>query len=467
MHKQLWAWCALMPLGMTGCATVDPGPGFEAVRDDVARRTGVEVRWARDEEAGRALRAQVNQRLAGELTLPAAMQVSLLNHSRARSALETLGISQAQFAQASTLRNPLLHLSVLDIGAGSEAKLDIGLTQSLFDLLALPARRRMAEQDFDAARWTATAALLDLVGEVRIAWLNAVAAEQVAQAQSQAERAGAASAELAARLHRAGNITDLALANEQAQYLDLLNAAGMAQARARRAKAALTRLLGPGAEEDSWHLPALPEPPGNSPPMDVERLALEANVDLARARTELTRAEQGLSFSQGTRWIGDAEIGWGWEREEGHWTHGPSLGVPLPLSDTGGARVAIASGQLQLTRERIRQLESDIRAGARMARDDLAIARERMKMIDEVMLPLATRMIDASQLEYNAMQIGAFQWLAAKRREIELGRQSIEARRDVWLAHSTLDTILQGRLAESASMSADPMPGMSAKTGGH
>jgi cobalt-zinc-cadmium efflux system outer membrane protein len=459
----------LLPALFAGCASVDPQPGFDAVRDDVARRAGAKVHWLRGGEQDKAVAATVGPLLAGELSLDAAVQVALLNNPRLQAGFEELGISQAQLAQAGTLSNPLLHLTALDVGAGSLAKLDIGLTQNLFDLFALPARKRMAEHDYQAAKLAASAAVLDLASEVKTAWLNAVAAEQASAMQDQVERATAASADLATRLHRAGNIIDLALANEQALHLESRHAAMQARAQASGTRESLTRLLGPGAQEPSWHLPErLPAPPASDAvPADVEQRALGASLDLARARAAQTRAEAAANLAGNTRFIGDLEAGWAWEREEGDWTNGPSLGVPLPLFDIGAARVAIAQGEARRARETARAIEHDIRSRTRMARDMLEVSRERWKVLDETMLPLVTRMVESSQLEYNAMQIGAFELLAAKRRQIDTGRQLIEASRDYWLARGTLDQLMQGRMAEVAM----PMPAgaarMTSTSGGH
>jgi cobalt-zinc-cadmium efflux system outer membrane protein len=458
----------LLPALFAGCASVDPQPGFDTVRDDVARRAGVQVHWMRGGEEDRTVAATVGPLLAGELSLDAAVQVALLNNPRLQASFEELGVSQAQLARAGTLSNPILELTALDESAGSH-KLDIGLTQNLFDLLALPARRRLAEHDYQAAKLTASAAVIDLAFEVKSAWLNAVAAEQASAMLEQTERATGVSAELAARLHRAGNITDLAFASEQSLHLENRHAALQARARAENARVALVRLLGPGAQEPSWHLPErLPDPPAEDVfPADIEQAALSASLDLARARAAQKRAEDAAGWSADTRLIGDLDVGWAWEREEGDWSNGPSLSVPLPLFDFGGARVAIAQGEARRARETAHALEYDIRARARMARDMLEVSRERWKMLDATMLPLVTRMLDASQLEYNAMQIGAFELLAAKRRQIDTGRQIVEAGRDYWLARGALDQLMQGRLADVAM----PMPTgaarMTSTSGGH
>ena len=74
-----------------------------------------------------------------------------------------------------------------------------------------------------------------------------------------------------------------------------------------------------------------------------------------------------------------------------------------------------------------------------------------------------------SQLQYNAMQLGIFQLLQAKRQQINTGILYIETLRDYWLARTELEQILNGRLMDRGGM-AMGMPsqlGMNMETGGH
>ena len=90
----------------------------------------------------------------------------------------------------------------------------------------------------------------------------------------------------------------------------------------------------------------------------------------------------------------------------------------------------------------------EVRAAARAAKDHLDLARERALYSREVELPLNVRIVEASQLQYNAMQIGVFQLLQAKQNQIEAGRRYIEDLLDYWLASTEVESILWGHVTE-------------------
>ena len=97
-------------------------------------------------------------------------------------------------------------------------------------------------------------------------------------------------------------------------------------------------------------------------------------------------------------------------------------------------------------------------------------ARDRAVYYERIMLPLRQQIVDETLLQYNAMQIGAFQLLMAKRDQIETGAEYIAALRDYWLARARLEQILAGgspsappRMVESATSTSRG----ETRTGGH
>jgi cobalt-zinc-cadmium efflux system outer membrane protein len=88
----------------------------------------------------------------------------------------------------------------------------------------------------------------------------------------------------------------------------------------------------------------------------------------------------------------------------------------------------------------------ETRAAARAAWDHLQIARQRALYSRDVALPTQHRILNATQLEYNAMQVGVFQLLLAKKEEIEAGKNYIENLRDYWLARAEMESLLAGHV---------------------
>lgn len=135
------------------------------------------------------------------------------------------------------------------------------------------------------------------------------------------------------------------------------------------------------------------------------------------------------------------------EREpEGDWTVGPAIELPVPIFDQGQADVASAVAQLRGSRERYRALAVKIRSEVRRAWMRAEAARGRAEHYRRVVLPLRRRIVEETQLRYNAMLAGVFELLQAKRDEIEAGRAYVETLTEYWVARSELERAVGGDL---------------------
>jgi outer membrane protein, heavy metal efflux system len=121
------------------------------------------------------------------------------------------------------------------------------------------------------------------------------------------------------------------------------------------------------------------------------------------------------------------------------------VAIQIPIFDQGQATNAVAAAELRRAMQDYVAEAVELRSAARAARDRLAAARERAVYCRDVLLPVRGEVLRESQLQYNAMQIGVFQLLTAKRDEVEAGGQYIQSLRDYWLARANLELILAGR----------------------
>jgi cobalt-zinc-cadmium efflux system outer membrane protein len=85
----------------------------------------------------------------------------------------------------------------------------------------------------------------------------------------------------------------------------------------------------------------------------------------------------------------------------------------------------------------------------------------------ETILPLSAQVFAGEQLNFNAMQAGIFQLLAAKRMRLDAGRASVMATRDYWAAQAGLDLLLQGARAGKSENSAGASANMPQAPAGH
>jgi cobalt-zinc-cadmium efflux system outer membrane protein len=61
-----------------------------------------------------------------------------------------------------------------------------------------------------------------------------------------------------------------------------------------------------------------------------------------------------------------------------------------------------------------------------------------------VLVPQRAHIVEQTQLQYNAMQIGPIELLTAKQRHLEAERGHINAQRDYWIARTELERALHG-----------------------
>ncbi|MGH8020542.1 MAG: TolC family protein, partial [Opitutaceae bacterium] len=376
--KRVSILLSLSALAFAGCATVPREAGFADVERSVADRSGgKKIRWHRGGEADREVAAELDRLLDEELTAGGAVQIALLNNRRLQATYEDLAIAQADLVAAGLLSNPIFDAQARFADGGTN--LDLGIAQNFIELLYLPLHKHMAGAAFEAAKLRVTGEVLALAGQVRRAFISHQAALQTLEMRAQAATALEASSDLARRLREAGNIIELDFANERAAYEQArvdLHAAEVSVAQQRET---LNDLLGLWGRRTTWtaaeRLPEIPS--GESSADSLERRAIERNLLLAAARFDMEQAagRAGIEASFGA--FPDGEFGATAEREEGEWSAGPSLELPLPLFNQGQPARAAALAEYRRAREQHAALAVEIRARVRAAYIAVIAARER------------------------------------------------------------------------------------------
>jgi len=87
-----------------------------------------------------------------------------------------------------------------------------------------------------------------------------------------------------------------------------------------------------------------------------------------------------------------------------------------------------------------------VRATVRAVRERLQGAEDQALYYRDIVLPLRERIVNETQLQYNAMQRGVFELLRAREQQMQAAVAYIETLRDYWLARTDLGQILSGRL---------------------
>jgi cobalt-zinc-cadmium efflux system outer membrane protein len=444
-------------LALAGCASVDLRAGFPDVRTAVEERYPAQIVWTPGPGLEGEAAATLRSLLQRKLTSDDAVQIALLSSRDLQAIYADLGVAQADLVQAGLFRNPVLDAAVAFHLGPLRPDLQFGMVLGVLDALYVPLRKRVAAARFEEAKLRVTAAVLDAILEVRTAFYEHQANEQVLELRQTVVQALAASFEVSRRLREAGNITELDLARDRASLEASRLGLRSAEVAARASRERLNALMGLSGSETDWevdpHLPEIVDEPPQA--KDIERSAVARSIDLAHARQRIVGAGQQLGYDRATALIPATEVGVRAEREaDESWGVGPSVAIPIPLFDQGQARVARAAAELRRAQQEYYALAVRIRAAARAARERLRGAEDRARYYRDIVLPLQQRIVNEAQLQYNAMQIGIFQLLRDRERQIESGVAYVEALREYWLARAELGQVMNGRLPASGGFRA-------------
>ncbi len=425
---------------LLGCASVDPAASFPEVDALARERVGARLRWIRGTDEDKLVEREVKELLATPLSVEAAVQIALLNNRTLQATYEELGVAQADLVQAGLLKNPVFAGAVrLPSGGAGIANLEFDLVGSFLELVFLPARKQVAALEFEERKLKVSHSVMELAAQTRSAYFTAISARQVADLRKLIAFAAEASAELAKRLHDAGNLSELAMTLERANYEQARIDWSKAESEVVEARENLTRLMGLWGDGAGWKGPErLPDVPAEELPLDrAERLAISRRLDFQSGLREVQVASAALGLTHQTRYLTDFDLGASAEREkEGGWAVGPAFSLPLPIFDQGQARIAGGEAILRMREHRLTALAVEIRSEVRSLRDRLMHHRYRIEHYLKVIIPLRERAVALTQEQYNFMLVGAFELLEAKRREFDAYQEYIEAVRDYWVTRS-------------------------------
>ncbi|CAH0283401.1 hypothetical protein SRABI118_03847 [Massilia sp. Bi118] len=443
--KTLGAPLALAVLA--GCTTAAPDGGFSSVAASARERIGAEPRLARDDAAAGELARQVEATLAQPLGMDDAVKVAVLANPGLQASYWKVGIARADLAQAGRLPNPVLaykHLS----NAGDLA-IERTFTMNLVQLLTLPLASRLEARRFEQVKLEVAREIEQHARDTRLAWVDAVAAGQAQDYARQVDAAAEASAELAGRMAKTGNMSQLDLSREQLYHLETQAALARAGKQAVAAREKLTRLLGLWGKDAQYSLPGhLPELPASPAQLrDIERIAIEQRLDVQAAKLDAQATAANLGLTKTTRFVNVLDLGYVNETTTGAPSaRGYELTLELPLFDWGGARVARAEGVYMQAVQRVAQAAVTARSEARESYLDYRSAYDLAAHYRDRIIPLRKRISKEVLLRYNGMLMSTQELLADSREQAGAVSGYIEALKEFWTAHAQLEAALGVRL---------------------
>jgi len=416
----------------------------------VKERTGLAVRWQQDARAREAALVEVRGILKKPLTMQRAVQIALLNNSALLATFEDVGVSAADLREAGLWKNPSFDLSVrFPDRPPSGSNWEEAIAFDLLDLFMIPLRKRVAADQLAMVQLRVADEAVRLVAQVKTVIYVLQGDEAIlAHRRMIAEIQGTA-VELSQRQHEAGNITDLALGQQQAAYNMARLELAMAENDQREHREKLNRLLSLWGGDTAWKIAGgLPPLPGSDVPLrGLESLAVSQRLDLRAAHRELAGVVRAFGLTKSYRYIGALEFGADTERESDRTNlTGPTLRLELPLFNLGQARLARGQAELRRAERRLEGLAIEIRADVRALHDKLAGLREASSFYEIEVVPTRRAITAGMLLQYNGMLVGNFELFAARAEQIEVEQKAIETLRDYWITRAELERAVGGSL---------------------
>lgn len=458
------ALATLALLGLAGCKTISPDGGLSEVAEITSVAVRQDVVAVRDEETAEKVDQRVRALLAKPLSADAAVQVALLRNAGLQAAFNELGIAEAAMVAASLPPSPTI--SVARLSSSVELEIERKIVANILALATLPARAEIAADRFRQAQLKAAEKIFSIAADVRRAYYQAVAGEQLSAFLEEAQSAAQSASELMRRLGRTGAVNKLDQARDQVFYAEITAQLAMARQAALTDREKLIRLMGLWGAETKFRLanalPALPKSVKNLP--FVERDALIHRVDLRSAQVELDVVAKTYGLTKASRFISILELaGINNRTKEADGTRFRTTGVEIefqiPIFDLGETRLREAEQTYQLALNRLREKAVNVRSEARDAYRVYRSAYEIAAHYQREIVPLRKIISDEMLLRYNAMQIDVFQLLTEARQRIAANTAAIEAQRSFWLASVNLfSAVVGGSAGPSAAASAMAAP---------
>lgn len=390
--------------------------------------------------------------LDAPLDAETAVQIAILNNRALRAELRELGIERGMLIDARSVPNPELEVELLP---ERDSTVEVRVEYAISELILAPLRAKVARFELDAARYRAAASVVQLGYAVRSAFVHAQAARERLMLAQRRLDALAAARDAALALEQAGGFNELDAAAQIVGYERARVGVAALELELTAAREQLQRLLGLHGPHTDWQLTATLAPLPEQPPDQaaLETSALASSLELAAHRSELESLAHRTGLERTEGWLPDIAVDYhalignpqampGTPEARLRSGAGVSLSVPLFNQNRGNTRAAEAAYDGAL--ERYIGVTIDLRSTSRELSNRLRSTHATARHIAHVVLPAQRRVLDQTLLQYNAMQVGVFELLAAEQAVLDVELAELDARADYWTAHAGYQALLAG-----------------------
>lgn len=455
---------AAVVAAVTGC--VAENAGYSDVKRLTAAKLEVEASWRAKEQA--AIREEVTELVKQPLTVELAGKIAVLNSPRVQAEFEKLGVARAAWVSALQLPNPTVG-GALVYGIDDSPELDLDAAINVTALALLPSRSGIADVQLQATVRDVVNTVLEVAFDAKRAFIEFQIASAELELRKTITQSWFASSEMAKRLFELGNVPELRSANERAFYEETRVLQARTEARVQAAREQLNAVMGLWGEWGArWEQAAgpLPSPATLEETREslqgLEAQAIERSLGLEAARLRYQALAKQANLARFAGWTPQIHAGVRVAREKddgepARWGAGPlvELGVPLFYQGQGESGVALAEMRRQVSL--LEDIAIRTRSSSRAAQARLTVAAQTAAHYRDVILPLRGQVVEQTQLQYNAMNVGVFELLQAKNMEIAAHLAYLDVVREYWLTRFDVEQLRKGGL-RSTAIAVGPAP---------
>lgn len=450
-------------LALGACATPNEEAAFRHVNALVSARTKVPVVWHTTDESRASADYEVRGLLAQPLSKNGAVKLAFLRNPAIQATLATIGISEADVAQAGRIENPVI--SFERVATHGILEINRQAIVSILSLATIGGRSEIARNNAEKTRYLAALDIAGTANEVTTAWVEAVGTRERVAIMNRIFASSKAARDLALRLAEAGSMTEIDQAKIEAFHAEVAGQRGQLRAGAQMARERLIRAMGLWGKEVTFKLPGqLPRLPDRAKRFgDLEATAVAKRLDIRAARKDVQALKETWGLTGFTSVLNLLELGLNWdterEKEDGESRKNNLKGfefeIAIPIFDPGDAKRSRAKWVYMQSVEKLKSLAITARSEVREAyvgyRSKLELAQHYQRTI----VPLRARISEEELLRYNGMLASVFELLTAARQHAEASMTALDAKRDFWLADGHMDAVLLTGSAGAAPGSMD------------
>ena len=441
---------------LTGCASIPDDQGLGSVQQLIDTQVGTDNPASQLKPENEFTSAQVDQLLDTPLSADDAALLSMQLNPQAKANLLRVGIAEADYAQAGRVRNPGFTYERSTEGDYSASLLfDIG------GLLLMPLRREVEFRRLKASRYEAASGVIEHLANTRIAWVEAVAEQQLTRLAERSLESAATANDMTRQMTALGH----SAMSESAESEILLGEMRSALTRQRlietAAREALVRQLGLwGHSARSLKLPdRLPTLPAVLREYDsVEGEAIGRRIDVQIANANLEAMASNYDLTRRNPFLSSIELGPVLEKSGDETERGFELEFSIPIFDAGSINNAKTRFLFEQSQAQAQSIAISAASQAREALQTYQSYWDIARHYEDVLLPLRRIVSQERLLHYNGMLLSVFDLLADVRSAAELEASAIRAARDFWISEARLELALTGSSPGTMMPEAVSMP---------